>query len=232
MGDHPPSLQKGTHRSVKIAPSLLSADFARLGEEIKALTEAGADLIHVDVMDHHFVPNLTVGPEVVRALKPYSDLPFDVHLMVSPVDNLIEAFADAGADILTIHPEAGPHVSRSLLKIRGHGKKAGLALNPGTPLSVLEYVLDDLDTLLIMTVNPGFGGQKFLPQCLGKIDAVRKIIGDRPIEIAVDGGITPTTAQQAIDAGAHILVAGTAVFKTRQYADNIHSLRCQPTGGK
>ena len=212
------------HR-LKIAPSILSSNFAKLGEEIQALTNAGADAIHIDVMDGHFVPNLTLGPSIVKAIRPYSPLPFDVHLMCSPVDTLIESFSAAGADIITIHPEAGPHPHRSLQKIRALGKKAGLALNPATSLDILDYIIDDLDFVLIMTVNPGFGGQAFLPSQLPKIHDVHRRIGQRPIELAVDGGIDPITAPQVIEAGASFLVAGSAVFKSEDYAANIQALR-------
>lgn len=210
---------------VKIAPSLLSCDFARLGAEVAAVTQSGADMIHIDVMDGHFVPNLSIGPDIVKAIRPYSSLPFDVHLMASPADMLIDLFAEAGVDLLTIHPEAGPHPHRSLQKIRAHRKKAGLALNPATPLNVLDYVLDELDLILVMTVNPGFGGQAFLDSQLTKIKAVRERIGARPVDLAVDGGIGPETAPKVIAAGANVLVAGTAIFKTPDYAQNIKALR-------
>ncbi|MBL9029087.1 MAG: ribulose-phosphate 3-epimerase [Caedimonas sp.] len=210
---------------VKIAPSLLSCDFARLGAEVAAVTQAGADMIHIDVMDGHFVPNLSIGPDIVKAIRPYSSLPFDVHLMTSPADMLIDLFAEAGADLLTIHPEAGPHPHRSLQKIRAHRKKAGLALNPATPLNVLDYVLDELDLILVMSVNPGFGGQAFLDSQLTKIKAVRERIGARPVDLAVDGGIGLETAPKVIAAGANVLVAGTAIFKTPDYAQNIKALR-------
>lgn len=212
-------------KTIKVSPSILSCDFANLGAEVESLTEAGADMIHIDVMDGHFVPNLTFGPALVKAIRPHSSLPFDVHLMCSPVDDLIENFAGAGADLITIHPEAGPHVHRSLQKIRRLGKKAGLALNPGTSLSVLDYLMDDVDLILVMTVNPGFGGQAFIESQLTKIKEVRARIGPRPIALSVDGGITSVTAPQAIQAGADILVAGTAVFKSKDYAANIQALR-------
>ena len=216
---------------VAIAPSILAADFARLGEEIAAVTDAGADYIHVDVMDGHFVPNLTIGPAVVKAVRSASALPFDVHLMISPVDPYIDAFADAGADILTVHPEAGPHLHRTLQRIRGAGIKAGVALNPGTPASVVEPVIDDLDLVLVMSVNPGFGGQKFIPSQLRKIEAVRTLIdkSGRDILLEVDGGVDPETAPRAIAAGATMLVAGSAVFRggPQAYAANISALRSE-----
>jgi len=214
-----------TFHRVKIAPSILSCDFARLGAEIEAVTQAGADMIHIDVMDGHFVPNLTLGPDLIKAIRPYSSLPFDVHLMVSPADLLIDRFIEVGADILTIHPEANPHAHRTLQKIRHHRKKAGIALNPATPLDVLDYILEDVDLILVMTVNPGFGGQAFIPSQLEKIRAVREIIGMRSIELAVDGGISAETAAQARAAGATVLVAGTAIFKNPDYAQGIKSLR-------
>ena len=214
-----------TFHRVKIAPSILSCDFARLGAEIEAVTQAGADMIHIDVMDGHFVPNLTLGPDLIKAIRPYSSLPFDVHLMISPADLLIDRFIEVGADILTIHPEANPHAHRTLQKIRHHRKKAGIALNPATPLDVLDYILEDVDLILVMTVNPGFGGQAFIPSQLEKIRAVREIIGMRSIELAVDGGISAETAAQARAAGATVLVAGTAIFKNPDYAQGIKSLR-------
>ena len=214
-----------TFHRVKIAPSILSCDFARLGAEIEAVTQAGADMIHIDVMDGHFVPNLTLGPDIIKAIRPYSSLPFDVHLMVSPADLLIDRFIEVGADILTIHPEANPHAHRTLQKIRHHRKKAGIALNPATPLDVLDYILEDVDLILVMTVNPGFGGQAFIPSQLEKIRAVREIIGMRSIELAVDGGISAETAAQARAVGATVLVAGTAIFKNPDYAQGIKSLR-------
>jgi ribulose-phosphate 3-epimerase len=214
---------------IRIAPSILASDFARLGEEVAAVERAGADLIHVDVMDGHFVPNVTIGPGVVGALRPHSGRPFDVHLMIAPVDGFLADFAEAGADILTVHPEAGPHVHRSLQLIKSLGKKAGLALNPGTPVEVVDPLLDQLDLICVMSVNPGFGGQTFLPGALDKIAALRRRIDalDHPIDLEVDGGINFETAPLAVAAGADVLVAGTAVFKggPEAYGANIRRLR-------
>jgi ribulose-phosphate 3-epimerase len=218
-----------TSAPVRIAPSILSADFAALGQEVRAIETAGADWVHIDVMDGHFVPNLTIGPAVVKALRPHSALPFDVHLMISPVDHFLDAFAAAGADIITVHPEAGPHIHRSVQHIKSLGKQAGVSLNPATPAKMLDYLIDDIDLVLIMSVNPGFGGQSFITSQLRKIEAVRKMIdkSGRDIRLEVDGGIDAATAPLAIAAGADVLVAGTATFKggPDAYAGNIRALR-------
>jgi ribulose-phosphate 3-epimerase len=216
-------------RPIRIAPSILSADFARLGEEIRAIDDAGADWVHVDVMDGHFVPNITIGPGVVKALRGATKLPFDVHLMISPVDPYITAFAEAGSDIITVHPEAGPHLHRTVQLIKSLGKKAGVSLNPATPVEAIDYVLGDIDLILVMTVNPGFGGQGFIASQLDKIRAARARIdrSGRDIALEVDGGINASTASAVVAAGADVLVAGTATFEggSKAYGDNIRRLR-------
>ena len=212
-------------RPLLIAPSILAADFARLGEEVRAIDAAGADYIHIDVMDGHFVPNISFGTPIMDSIRGLTKKPFDVHLMIAPVDPYLESFAKAGADIITVHAEAGPHLDRTLQAIRAMGKKAGVSLNPATPASVLKHVMDRLDLILVMSVNPGFGGQSFIPAMLEKISEIRDMVGGRNIDIEVDGGITRHNAGDVVRAGANVLVAGSAIFKTKDYAAEIRAIR-------
>ena len=216
-------------RPLLISPSILAADFARLGEEVRAIDAAGADYIHIDVMDGHFVPNISFGTPIMESIRGVTKKPFDVHLMIAPVDPYLESFAKAGADIITVHAEAGPHLDRSLQAIRALGKKAGVSLNPATPASVLKHVLDRLDLILVMSVNPGFGGQSFIPAMLEKIREIRDMVGGRNIDIEVDGGVTKANAAEIVRAGANVLVAGSAIFKSKDYAAEIKAIRTAAT---